>query len=104
MEYAIYSAGPVVEYKVEEEFAGKELVYYRVTGVDKDGRVNLACEDKLEVSVEGGAKLYALSNGDHYTDELFTSDITTKKLYDGSLQVIVRRISESNEPITVKVR
>ena len=103
VEYVIHSAGPVVEYKVEEEFAGKELVYYRVTGVDKDGRVNLACEDKLTVSVGGGAKLYALSNGDHHTDELFTPNITAKKLYDGSLQVIVRRLLESTEPIQIKV-
>ena len=103
VEYAIHSAGPVVDYKVAEEFAGKELVYYRVTGVDKDGRDNLACTDKLEVSVSGGARLYALSNGDHYTSELFTPDITAKKLYDGSLLVVARRIPGSNDPVTVKV-
>lgn len=72
------------------EADGMELQYLLVEAIDKQGRRVVTDLHEVTISVSGAADLYAIDNGDHYTNELFTSDIRTKKLHDGTLQVILR--------------
>ena len=56
--------------------------------------------------VDGGlftlaARLVALDNGDHYTDELFHG-ITSKRMYQGRMQIILRSDQEAGN-VTVKI-
>ena len=81
---------------------GMDLQYLTVRAVDSKGRTVVADTSNIAISLEGPASLVSLDNGDHYTDELFTSDIVSKRLYNGTLQVILR--SRRNTPGTVKVR
>ncbi len=81
---------------------GMDLQYLTVRAVDSKGRTVTADLSNVTISVEGAATLYALDNGDHYTSDLFTSDIVTKQLYDGTLQVILR--SRQGQPGKVTVR
>ena len=79
-----------------------DLQYLTVRAVDSKGRTVVADTSNIAISLEGPASLVSLDNGDHYSDELFTSDIVSKRLYNGTLQVILR--SRRNTPGTVKVR
>ena len=81
---------------------GMDLQYLTVRAVDSKGRTVVADTSNIAISLEGPASLVSLDNGDHYTDELFTSNIVSKRLYNGTLQVILR--SRRNTPGTVKVR
>ena len=81
---------------------GMDLQYLTVRAVDSKGRTVTADMSNVTISVEGAATLYSLDNGDHYTSDLFTSDIVTKQLYDGTLQVILR--SRQGQPGKVTVR
>ncbi len=81
---------------------GMDLQYLTIRAVDSKGRTVLADTSKITLQFEGPASLVALDNGDHYTDELFTSDIVSKRLYNGTLQVILR--SRRNMAGTVKVK
>ncbi|MBQ4440096.1 MAG: DUF4982 domain-containing protein [Kiritimatiellae bacterium] len=94
-EHEIESAGKPVRLKIDIEPGeykadGKDLVYARVTATDADGRTNLSATGKVSFKVEGAGSFLACDNGDHYTDELFTSDIKAKDFYRGSVQCVVR--------------
>ena len=81
---------------------GMDLLYLTIHAVDSKGRIVRADTSEVTVTVSGAATLYALDNGDHYTDELFTSDIQTKRIFDGSLQVILR--SKPGQPGKIVVQ
>ena len=81
---------------------GMDLQYLTVRAVDSKGRTVAADSSLVSITVDGAATLYALDNGDHYTNELFTSDVTAKRLYDGTLQVVLR--SKRGEAGKVTVR
>lgn len=88
----------------EWEADGMELQYLLVEAVDAKGRrVVSDNEHDVTVEVSGAAQLYAIDNGDHYTDELFTSDIRSKKLHDGTLQIILRSKRGEAGKVQVKV-
>lgn len=104
--HAIESAGEPVALKLEVEEGeykadGNDLVYVRVAAVDKEGRENLSVSGKVEFSCEGAGVFFACDNGDHYTDELFTSDITAKDFHRGTIQGIFRT---SRTPGTLTLR
>lgn len=82
---------------------GMDLQYLTVRAVDSKGRTVHADLSNVTVSVDGPASLVALDNGDHYTADLFTSDIVTKQLYDGTLQIILRSQKDKAGKVTVKV-
>jgi len=69
---------------------GMDLQYLKVEAVDSKGRVVPTFTESVKIEVAGDGTLMALDNGDHYTNDLFTSDITAKKMKEGYLQVIVR--------------
>lgn len=81
---------------------GTDLQYLTVRAVDGKGRTVLADTSLVHIEITGAASLLAIDNGDHYTAELFTSDIVAKRLYQGTLQVVVR--SKRNQPGKVTVK
>ena len=93
--HAIRTAGEAVALKAEVEADdykadGKDLIYVRCRAVDKDGNQVCSWNEKVSFSCEGAAKFLACDNGDHYTDELFTSDITAKNAKDGFILGVFR--------------
>ncbi len=78
---------------------GMDLQYIRVYAVDKKGRHVPYITDQVKFSVEGAAKLKAIDNGDHYTNELF--DVNPKHMLDGFVMGILRA---NRTPGKVKVR
>lgn len=94
--HRIETAGKAVRLVIEPETPflqtkdGMGLQYISIRAVDKRGNTVPAFDEPLTVTVEGAARLLALDNGDHYTDDLFRSDITTKRMFMGQMQVILR--------------
>lgn len=107
--HTIETAGKAVALRVEEEILapgwkadGMDLKYLNIRAVDSRGRTVLADSSLVTVYVDGAATLMSLDNGDHYTSDLFTPDIKTKRLHEGTMQVIVR--SKKGKPGKVLVR
>lgn len=67
---------------------GMDLQYVKVYAVDSKGRVVPTAVGEVKFEVSGEAKLIAVDNGDHYTDELFSGN--TKKLHKGFVMAILR--------------
>lgn len=80
-----------LEVKADEETwraDGIDLMHVRVHATDSKGRRVYSAQDELEFSVEGDARVVAVSNGDMLSDEL--NAVTTRSLYNGSAMVILR--------------
>lgn len=69
---------------------GMSLRYLTVRAVDKHGNTVPSFDEPLTVDIDGAATLLSLDNGDHYTSDLFGPAITTKRMYQGQMQVILR--------------
>ncbi len=67
---------------------GTDLQHIRIEAVDKKGRLARNAQDELLFSVEGDARIVAVSNGNHNSDELNVTD--HRHLYNGSALVILR--------------
>lgn len=78
----------VIENPNDWKADGMDLQYVKVYAVDSKGRVVPTTEGEVTFEVSGEAKLIAVDNGDHYTDELFSGN--TKKLYKGFVMAILR--------------
>ena len=83
------TAGPAVALRLtpdREEWRadGLDLQHVVVEAVDKKGRVVPAADMDIHFTVEGGARLVAVSSGDHYSDELTQTD--HRRLYEGRAQ------------------
>ena len=113
--HTIHTAGPAVRLVIEPEDnsvspsplavsrpAGMGLRYYTVRAVDKQGNTVPSFSEDLTVEVQGGATLLSLDNGDHYTSDLFGPSITTKRMLQGQMQVILRTTRQGG-PITLRV-
>ncbi len=78
---------------------GMDLQHIRIHAVDNKNRRVYGCNSKLTFSVEGDARIVAVSNGDIYSDEL---NVTNERhLFDGSALVIIR---SGQHPGNVKLR
>lgn len=78
----------VVENPKDWKADGMDLQYVKVYAVDNKGRVVPDTKDEVTFKVSGAARLIAVDNGDHFTDELFTGN--TKKLHKGFIMAILR--------------
>lgn len=79
---------------------GTDLMHVRVHAVDSKGRRAYNSQEKLQFSVEGDARIVAVTNGDNQSDEL--NVVTTRSLYNGSAMVILRAgQNPSNVTLTV---
>jgi beta-galactosidase len=105
--HRIETAGKAVALRIEAETPtdwkadGMDLQYINVTAIDKKGRPVWDYNEPLTLQMEGAARLVALDNGDHYTDELFHG-ITSKRMYQGRMQIILRSDQEAGN-VTVKI-
>ena len=92
--HELQSPGQVMRLKVEVENMknwkadGMDLQYVRFIAVDNNGRAVENFEGELSLSISGEAKLIALDNGDHFTNENFERTSTT--LYRGEALAILR--------------
>ena len=68
---------------------GIDLSHVRVEAVDKKGRVVPTADFDVAFTVEGDARLAAVSSGDHYSDEL-TQLVNHRRLYEGNCLAILR--------------
>lgn len=91
--HMLETTGKAKALKIELENAdwkadGMDLQYVKVYAVDSKGRVVPATEGEVAFEVSGEAKLIAVDNGDHMTDELFSGN--HKKLHQGFVMAILR--------------
>ena len=80
---------------------GQDLQHVRITAVDAKGRRVLLAADELKFSVDGDARIVAVSNGDINSNELNVTDHRT--LYQGSALVILRAGSSPSK-ITLQTK
>ena len=78
---------------------GMDLQYVKVYAVDSKGRVVPATEGEVTFEVSGEARLIAVDNGDHMTDELFSGN--HKKLHQGFVMAILRS-SQTSGNVKIK--
>ena len=78
---------------------GMDLQYVKVYAVDCKGRVVPATEGEVTFEVSGEARLIAVDNGDHMTDELFSGN--HKKLHQGFVMAILRS-SQTSGNVKIK--
>ena len=76
-----------------------DLQYVKVYAVDSKGRVVPATEGEVTFEVSGEARLIAVDNGDHMTDELFSGN--HKKLHQGFVMAILRS-SQTSGNVKIK--
>ena len=67
---------------------GTDLMHIRIQAVDSKGRRVPIAQDELRFSVEGDARIVAVSSGNHNSDEPNATD--HRHLYNGSALVILR--------------
>ena len=67
---------------------GQDLQHIRITAVDAKGREVLLASDELKFSVDGDARIVAVSNGDITSEELNVTN--HRRLWQGSALVILR--------------
>jgi glycoside hydrolase family 2, sugar binding len=87
----------VVENPEDWKADGMDLQYVKVYAVDNKGRVVPDTKDEATFKVSGAARLIAVDNGDHFTDELFTGN--TKKLHKGFIMAILRSDRSGGEVV-----
>jgi glycoside hydrolase family 2, sugar binding len=87
----------VVENPKDWKADGMDLQYVKVYAVDNKGRVVPDTKDEVTFKVSGAARLIAVDNGDHFTDELFTGN--TKKLHKGFIMAILRSDRSGGEVV-----
>lgn len=91
--HMLETTGKAKALKIELENAdwkadGMDLQYVKVYAIDSKGRVVPVTEGEVAFEVSGEAKLIAVDNGDHMTDELFSGN--HKKLHQGFVMAILR--------------
>ena len=75
---------------------GMDLQHVRIVAIDKKGRQTYNCNEMVNFSVEGNAKIIGVINGDINSDELTVGN--QRSLYNGTCTVILR---STNTPGTV---
>ena len=91
--HALETTGTAVRLVAEPEgdrwcADGYDLLYVRLRAVDAAGRTVRDAVSNVLVKVDGVARLIALDDGDHNTDQLF--NVNEKRLHNGRLLAIFR--------------
>lgn len=92
-EHQLETAGKAARLMMETEMPtwkadGMGLQYVKVYAVDAKGRVVPTYNGKVTFNVEGPARIIAVDNGNHSSDDLF--DGNQKDLYEGFAMAILR--------------
>ena len=79
------------EHSIGMAYWGSIAYWGESNGWPKDAKGNVVSyyEEELTVDVAGPARLLAIDNGEHYTNDLFVN-VNTKKMLNGRMQVILR--------------
>ena len=77
-----------------------DLQHIRIEAVDRKGRRVPMAQDELTFTVEGDARIVAVTNGNNASDEL--NVINHRKLYNGSAMVILRS-SQTPSKVQLKI-
>ena len=98
--HQLETAGKPVKLVMETENAdwqgdGMDLQYVKVYATDAKGRVVPTFNGKVTFGVEGPARIIAVDNGDHSSNDLF--DGCEKSLYEGFAMAIVRANREAGK-------
>ena len=99
-QHQLETAGKATRLVMETENAdwradGMDLQYVKVYATDAKGRVVPTHEGEVTFSVDGAARLIAVDNGDHSSNDLF--DGNRKSLYEGFAMAIVRASREAGK-------
>jgi beta-galactosidase len=91
--HTIETTGAAVALKIVAENAdwksdGMDLQYVKVYAVDSEGRVVPTFNGEATFDISGEAKLIAVDNGDHSSDELFSGN--RRKMFKGFAMAILR--------------
>lgn len=102
--HQLETTGPAVALKLELENTdwkadGMDLQYVKVYAVDSKGRKVPTAAGQVAFDVQGAAKLIAVDNGDHTSDELFAGN--TRALHQGFALGILRA-TETSGTVTIK--
>ncbi|MDR2814848.1 MAG: DUF4982 domain-containing protein [Prevotellaceae bacterium] len=103
--HTLETTGKAVALKMEVENPadwradGLDLQYVKVYAVDKAGRTVPATSGEVTFEVSGAARLIAVDNGDHSSDELFAG--SKRMLHNGFALAILR---STQTPGAVKVK
>jgi beta-galactosidase len=103
--HQLETTGKAVALKMEIENAewkadGMDLQYVKVYAVDSKGRVVADAVGKITLEVTGQAKLIAVDNGNHFSDELF--DGNTRELHNGFAMAVLRSNRQAGE-VKIKI-
>jgi beta-galactosidase len=103
--HVLETTGDAVALKMEAENAewkadGMDLQYLKVYAVDREGRIVPTFNGEAMFDISGEAKLIAVDNGDHSSDELFSGN--KRKMYRGFAMAILRAKQVSGK-VNVKV-
>lgn len=90
----------VIENPDDWKADGMDLQYIKVYAVDSKGRVVPDAKGEVTFDISGEAKLIAVDNGDHFTDELFSGN--KKQLHKGFVMGILRSNQMGGE-VKIKV-
>jgi beta-galactosidase len=98
--HAIETTGKAVALKIETENPdwkadGMDLQYVKVYAIDSKGRIVPTNDGEVTFDVSGSAKLIAVDNGDHTSDELFAGN--RRKLHNGFAMAILRSTQNAGE-------
>ncbi|MDR3188850.1 MAG: DUF4982 domain-containing protein [Prevotellaceae bacterium] len=103
--HTLETTGKAVALKMEVENPadwqadGLDLQYVKVYAVDKHGRTVPAATGEVTFEVSGAARLIAVDNGDHSSDELFAGN--TRTLHNGFAMAILRS-SQAAGAVSIK--
>lgn len=98
--HKLQTTGPAVALRLEVEkdemkADGIDLQYVKVYAVDKKGRKVPTSEGEVTFEVSGAAKLIAVDNGDHESNELFAGN--KRMLHKGFALAILRAEKDSGK-------
>ncbi|MCR5205740.1 MAG: DUF4982 domain-containing protein [Lachnospiraceae bacterium] len=86
-----------VGFKVTESYKGKDIRFFEISAVDKDGRIVENANNRVKVETVSG-KLLGLDNGDSTDYDEYLTD--TKRLFSGKLLAAVKG-AEGPDPIRI---
>jgi beta-galactosidase len=103
--HQLETTGKAVAMKLEPENTdwkadGMDLQYVKVYAVDSKGRIVPDAVGKVTFEVTGQAKLIAVDNGDHFSDELF--DGNARELHNGFAMAVLRSNRQAGE-VKIKI-
>ena len=93
LDHVLEATGEAVALKMVTENAdwksdGMDLQYIKVYAVDREGRIVPTFNGEARFDISGEAKLIAVDNGDHSSDELFSGN--QRKMFKGFAMAILR--------------